>query len=327
MEATNFIIVTGASGWIGRFVCNWLNDHNKHVIGWDLKKAVGPWRSFAEIDISESIKVFRENSTHIIQQPDTLIHCAGYAHRPNETKEEIEKFYKINAEGTQNVVDWAKKIGIKKLVYLSSIAFYDWENVDELPITEEAPVGGTTAYAKSKLLGEEAVRNSGLDYRIVRLATVFGDKDRANFSKLAKAIKKRKFIIPGNGEARKSVISVEKAAEYICRYALMDNPKYKLVNLGYPNVPTLKEICNGFSSECDFPKVRSIPWWLLRGGGLIGDLFSRVKPSFPLTSSNVNKLSTSTWVDCSKASELFPDLKDESFKGSLKQCSNYYSNL
>lgn len=331
MTDTRVVIVTGASGWIGRNICGYLKETGCQVIACDLQNNPGPWDEFIELDISVDTGLPDRGRLSAFPAGEfgyTLIHCAGYAHRPIETPEEKKRFFAINAEGTRRVIDWARTIGVKRFLYLSSIAFYDWPRLaDELPVTEDARLVARTAYAKSKLDGEKFTLKSGLDSRVVRLATVFGTGDRANFRKLSGALKKGRFILPGEGTARKSVISVEFACKWIVRFALMEQPQHRLINLGFGNTPTLREICEAYHEVCGFRMPKSMPMGPLRTLARIGNLMARIKPNFPLTALNVDKLTQSTWVDCSKALELFPELGSITFSEALKESADFYRNL
>jgi len=325
------VIVTGATGWIGRNICQYLQQLNCRVIACDLREQAGPWDDFITLDISQDsgLPDCDTSNRHFPQGVSyALIHCAGYAHRAVETDEEIKRFWAINAEGTRRVLEWASAIKVQKFVYLSSIAFYDW-SVPEVnqPLVEGSLLSGKTDYAKSKLAGENYVKESSLDTRIVRLATVFGDGDIANFSKLAKALKNKRFILPGQGAAKKSVISVAMASRCIAEFALIKDPKHKLVNLGLSKAPTLKEICEAYHCSCGFPRPILFPFAFLRFFALFGDLAAKLKPNFPLTSLNVQKLKSSTWVDCSKAGELFPELADTTFADALEQSKGFYRDV
>lgn len=325
------VIVTGACGWIGRAVCGWLKVNGYTVIACDLAGQAGPWDHFVAFDISNELGIPPLHALGRFSnqlEGAVLIHCAGYAHRPIETAEEVRRFFAINAEGTARVIAWCQIIGIRRIAYVSSIAFYDWENLQgQLPLTESAAVKGTTAYAQSKLRGEELVRTSGLNFRIVRLATVFGEGDKANFSRLASALKRRRFIVPGSGDARKSVISVRKAAEWIARFALLDAPPKQLINLGFKNAPQLREICEAYVAACGFPRPKTLPLGILSLLTKFGDLVAVIRPSFPLTTTNLRKLTQSTWVDCSHAVDLFPEAAKIAFAEELAKCADYYQEL
>lgn len=326
----NGVFVTGANGWIGREVCRSLKAQGCFVVACDLEEQPGEWDRFIQIDLNEDPIASFSSAKEIITAASewSLIHCAGYAHRPIETAEEVERFYAINEGGTKKTISWCRQLGVERIVYISSIAFYDWDaHSEQTALREDAALSGATAYADSKLKGELCVRESGLDYRVVRLATVFGKGDRANFSKLAKALKTKKFIIPGAGDARKSVISVNRAAEWIGQLALMPDPAHRLINLGFSEAPTLGDICEAFSDQCRFPKTHRAPLWFLRLAALAGDVLAKIKPNFPLTSVNVDKLTRSSSVDCSRAVEVFPELSDVRFADELKNAAEYYRDL
>lgn len=324
------VLVTGANGWIGRSVCAYLKSAGCFVVACDLEESPGEWDAFIPLNLLDDPVMEAPAFERVCDRAEkwSLIHCAGYAHRPNETPEEVERFYAINAEGTKRVIDWCGRVGVNRLLYISSIAFYDWEGQPESGrFDEAAPTVARTAYADSKLKGERAVVESGMDFRVVRLATVFGVNDRANFAKLAAALKARRFILPGRGEARKSVVSVDRAAEWISRFATMDDPKHRVLNLGFSEAPDLRTICDAFSEECGFAPARRVPVGLLKSLATAGDLLAKAKPNFPLTSVNVGKLTRSTAVDCSRAEEVFPDLKRVQFSNELRAASDYYRSL
>ncbi len=348
----NFL-VTGASGWIGRCVCKSIVLNGHSVLPTDLVETEGPWSEFQCLDISQPLVAFASGA-----KVDAVIHCAGYAHRPNETSEEQKKFYAVNRDGTKHVLNWCELKGIDRFLYVSSIAFYDWDarqseienrrskteykglrtknhqsprinnGHSSIPTgaTEYHPVSLVTHYAKSKYEGEQLVTSSDLDWRVVRLATVFGEGDRANFSRMVNAMKKHIFPIPGKGGARKSVIPVDLAAEMILEFALMNRPSHQLINVGLPTAPSLREIADAYHAVCGLPICPPIPMPLAKGLGRCGDLAAKVLGKFPFTSETLGKLTTSTEVSVERMLECFPDRKFGSFEEYLKECAEWYAS-
>jgi nucleoside-diphosphate-sugar epimerase len=253
---------------------------------------------------------------------EVFIHCAGLAHKPVETTEVQDQMWAVNDTGTANVLSFCERVGIKRFVYVSTIAGYDWDHV---PANEDHSSQARTEYAKSKLAGERRVLNANLDGRVVRLATVFGTGDKANFLKLSGALKRKRFVIPGDGSARKSVIPVDLAARLITEFARLNNPKHKMINLALPDAPTLKEICDSFSSVCEFPRAPSVSLPILRLLARCGDLASRIRP-LPLNTSVIDKLTTSTWVDTQRMQEILAPIPEVSFASGLRRHSDYYRN-
>jgi UDP-glucose 4-epimerase len=281
----------------------------------------GPWHHFAAIELS-SVRGGPGGWKDRITGADAFIHCAGYAHRPVESPEEVQKFFQVNREGTRLVLDACREKAVRRFTYLGTIAAYSWANGKA--VAEDADLQPRTAYAQSKLEGELLVTQSDLDWRVVRLATVFGQGDRGNFVKLAKALESRRFVLPGDGEARKSVVPVDLTAKLICDFALRDSPQFRLVNVALPDNPTLAEIVDSFVQTCGFPQPRRLPLLVLRGLARIGDALTRVRPGFPLTTANLSKLTASTEVDVSRLLKLFPSQPWPTFRTSLANHCDWY---
>lgn len=317
--------MTGGNGWIGRAVCSQFKRKGFSVVSAGLNQAEGPWDDFMEMDISRDPIISGVTKAKLsAKSPFALIHCAGYAHRPYETPEEVELFGAINDLGTQRVVDLCEYHGIPRIVYLSSIAFYDWGALAGSRAKEDSPLDGKTAYACSKLKGEQIVRESGLDWRVARLATVFGREDRANFRRLANALARGRFVIPGAGVARKSVLPVDLAGELLMELALLEVPRYRLLNLALPDAPTLEQICRGFSDVCGFPVARQVPLRLLKFAAAFGDIATLIRPEFPLNSMNIGKLTTSTHVDVSRMIKTLAPREWGGFSSWLNGAQEYY---
>jgi|GEM_PF-1377304 len=343
------ILVTGACGWIGRKVCEYLSAQGVEVVGADVIPVNSVWlivnggflSAYVQIDITRPIeKDLTSDLGSPLSEINAVIHCAGYAHRPNETPEEQKLFYAVNRDGTKHVLDWCARNDVNRFLYVSSIAFYNWdlegrrprrpdvrsERPRTLQVSEDHPISLPTHYAKSKYEGEQLVRSSSLDWRVVRLATVFGEGDRANFSRMANAMKKRIFPIPGRGGARKSVIPVDLAAELIAEFALMNKPSHQLINLGLPAAPSLKEICSAYHEVCGLPKCPTIPMPLAKGLGRCGDLAAKILGKFPFTSDTLRKLTTDTVVSVARMQECFPDREFGSFQDYLAACAEWYKS-
>ncbi|PTX98376.1 NAD(P)-dependent oxidoreductase [Opitutus sp. ER46] len=319
------MLVTGAKGWIGRHVAFEAGKAGHSVTALDMPPAAaGAWADYRVADIQND-SVLALAGDVAVRGARAIIHCAGYAHRPRETPEEVARFDAINRQGTARVLELARRAGIPRVVYLSSIAFYDWSSGAEMG--EEDALATPTAYAKSKLDGEMLCRESGLDWRVARLGTVFGAGDRANFSKLAGAMAKRRFVVPGAGTARKSVLPVTLAAELLVDLALRDDVPERLVNLALPEAPTLGEICGAFSQACGFPAAPRVPLPILRAAAFAGDMIDRVKPGFPLTSVNVRKLTQSTVVKTERMQRVWPNRQWPTFAEALAPAAEYYRSL
>jgi nucleoside-diphosphate-sugar epimerase len=321
------VILSGGSGWLGSHVLTELVDRRVHVV------SVGrtpPARSDV-CHIAMNLEGYhaapRRELAAAMQgaQRWVFVHAAGLAHVQKETAEMQRQLWRVNSEGTQRVIDLCHDVGIQRVLYVSSTAVYG-RGLGGCagPLREEDPTNPDTAYGESKLAAEQAVRGSQLDWRIVRPATLFGAGDSANFLRLATAIRRRLFVIPGNGEARKSCLPVDLAAQCIVALANQDAPVSRLLNLGLSDAPTLREICSVIANACQVPPPRSLPQWAVACAGLIGDAVGVCGIRSPLTSATLKKLCSSTWVDCVRASQLFPVIAQTTFESAMRHCASYY---
>lgn len=109
----------------------------------------------------------------------------------------------------KNFIYSAKKLGVKRVVFISSTTVL-------LPYDLDVK--------KQKLESEEMIKNSGLDYTILRPTMIYGGEGDNNFSKMLKFIKTKKFfVVFGNGENLIQPIYVDDVASAII--SVLDNKK------------------------------------------------------------------------------------------------------
>jgi UDP-glucose 4-epimerase len=312
------IALTGESGWLGREIAAQLQSHGGHV------RRLGRGRG-GEEQLELTLPAEHPQWDVALAGCAVVVHAAAHVHRPIESPAELALFEAINVQGTAKLLAAAKRAGAKRFVFISSIAVYG-ANFGEV-VAENAALAPTTAYGRSKKAAEDLVRASGLDWVIVRPATIFGTGDRANFHRLAQALQRRRFFVPGAGEARKSVLPVALAGELIAEIATRPIPPGTVMNLALPDAPSLREVCDAFSAACGWPQARSVPLLLLRGTALVGDGLAALGLRFPLTTSTLSKLTTHTQVDTAVMRTLLPRDRWPSFATSLAQCARSYASV
>ncbi|NET62398.1 MAG: NAD(P)-dependent oxidoreductase [Symploca sp. SIO2E6] len=176
------IVISGASGWLGCTIADQAARMHRSI-ALDIEGSPSKSQLVANLASQDSVeKLLMQYHEHELKA-DTFIHCAGLAHRPNETDSIKKAMWAVNDRGTARALEFCERAGISKFLYVSAIAGYDWTK--ETPAKETDILNPKTEYAKSKLAGEERTLNAPIDGRAVRLATVFGSGDKANFLKLS----------------------------------------------------------------------------------------------------------------------------------------------
>jgi nucleoside-diphosphate-sugar epimerase len=117
---------------------------------------------------------------------DAVIHLAGLAHQPVGSANLTAEFRRINIEGTRFLACAAARSGVRKFVFLSSIAAICTRS--DTPIDDGTPCAPVDSYGCSKLEAEEALvlqcKDSETDWCILRPPLVYGPGNPGNMRKL-----------------------------------------------------------------------------------------------------------------------------------------------
>lgn len=106
-----------------------------------------------------------------------VINCAAYT-QVDRAEDEEERAFAVNARGAGNAAQAAKEIGA---TFLHLSTDYAFDGKKRAPYTEEDPPSPLGAYARSKVAGEEAVREAGGRWIIVRTGELYGHGGRNFF--------------------------------------------------------------------------------------------------------------------------------------------------
>ena len=140
---------------------------------------------------------------------ETVFHCAGHAHA--FASSDPEAHWRINFEGTRNLLAAAGEAGVKRFVFLSSVKAMA-EPGDKC-VDEDWPGEPVTPYGKAKRAAEDAVLEAGVRYGMhvvnLRLAMVYGRGGRGNLERMARGIRAGWFPpLPETGN-RRSLVHVD----------------------------------------------------------------------------------------------------------------------
>jgi len=158
------VLVTGATGFIGKYVVSHLLDEGLKVF------SLIPEGENYTFPADKAVETVRGDITGPLRIPaevSAIYHCAGVIKRE-------ELMEPVNVRGTQNVVEAAIAHNCR-LIHLSSAGVVG--NTKEKVVDEETPCNPYSLYEKTKLRAEEIVRqgiDSGLKAQILRPTIVFG---------------------------------------------------------------------------------------------------------------------------------------------------------
>ncbi len=206
---------------------------------------------------------------------DTVFHCAGYAHAFASTNPDVH--WRINFEGTRNLVNAAGKAGVKCFVFLSSVKAM--AEPGEACVDEDWPGEPATPYGKAKRAAEDAVLEAGVRYGMhvvnLRLAMVYGRDGRGNLERMARGIRAGWFPrLPETGN-RRSLVHVQDVVEVMRLVAERPETNGRTYIVAEPRVYSGREIYDairGVLSETGAVSPApnwTLPAWALRAAGRV----------------------------------------------------------
>jgi len=158
------IIITGASGLLGRALVRTFKDASWDVVGWGFSRADGI--SIKKVDLTHQSAV---NEALLDFVPSVLIHAAAERH-PDNIEKDPEGAQRLNVTATQNLAKLCKQMKIK-FIYISTDYVFDGQNP---PYSEDAITNPLNAYGKSKADGEQVTLAESLSHCVFRVPILFG---------------------------------------------------------------------------------------------------------------------------------------------------------
>ena len=185
-------LITGGSGFVGKHLADHLSDCGDDVLTTDISDG-GP----DLLDQSEMDELI------LSTQPQVVYHLAGQADVGASWDAPVTTF-RINAEGTLNVLSACRKADVERVLTISSAEVYGKVPNERLPIDESLPLAPASPYAVSKAAAEmistyEASR--GLEVMCARSFNHFGPGQNINFVTSALALR----ILQAKKDGRKTI--------------------------------------------------------------------------------------------------------------------------
>jgi len=196
------LLITGSTGFVGRHIVRELCSRSMKVRCLARSSSNLTTLNGLDVEICYGDVTNQASLEMALEDVEVAVHLVAII---RETRQAT--FEGVNFLGTRNLVQAAKKTGLRRLIYMSNLGVAPDPH---LPLLY------------SKWLGEEEVRNSGIDFTIFRPSVIFGKGD--GFVTTLADIIKRLPLVPviGSGKTKFQLISIEDVTACLVK-ALDDN--------------------------------------------------------------------------------------------------------
>lgn len=212
------ILVTGATGFVGRALCEELAQQKHEVVAVVRKESAELGDSIETI----SLTTIDESTewTAALQNVDVVVHLAARVHvMRDDAADSLAEFRQVNVDGTLNFAMQASKAGVKRFIFMSSVKVNGESTAIDQPFKFSDVAHPQDAYGISKFEAEEGLvkvsQSTGMKVVIIRPPLIYGDGVKANFANMLKLVK---FGLPlpfGAIKNKRSLIYVENLTSFI----------------------------------------------------------------------------------------------------------------
>jgi nucleoside-diphosphate-sugar epimerase len=210
------ILVTGATGFVGRHLCHELADAGFDVIA-AVRDATVAQRKYPQLSMCREIPDYRQIKAFgdwmpCLEGVDSVVHLAGLAHAMGKGRREaIGLYQQVNETATRALVRACVAAGVSQFIFASTAKVYG-DSSPAGPYHEAdtpAPIG---EYAESKLAAERAIleETAGSSCRavIIRPPMIYGPDVGGNFPRLVRLVKSGIPLPLGSVRNRRSLVSI-----------------------------------------------------------------------------------------------------------------------
>lgn len=235
------ILVTGATGFVGRYLINDLSKTDEVIACVRKKSSLLP----------SAVQQIVGNNFFDIAIPkdtDVIVHLAGIAHNKNNS---VDEFKKINVDGTLELARKALQTNVKRFIFMSSIGV-NGNSTHGRAFTEQDTPNPINDYTISKYQAEVALKelfkDTKTDLVIIRPPLIYAHDAPGNFSKLLMLIKLGQFLPFGCTHNQRSFISIENLVSFITACIYHDTKINEIFLIADDEVISTKQLIQCVSS-------------------------------------------------------------------------------
>ncbi len=291
------VAIIGGSGFIGTRLASILEKQSVDFIIIDKKIGTEYPQKTLVADVRNA-----EELEESLRGADVVVNLAA-EHRDDVTPKSL--YHDVNVTGAKNVCTAVSNLGIKRIIFTSSVAVYGFA----APYTDEtACCKPFNDYGRTKLLAEEvyaawAAEDGKRKLAVVRPTVVFGEGNRGNVYNLFRQIAAGTFLFVGSGRNHKAMAYVGNVASFLVH--IITSPEINGTwNYVDTPIPDMKQLVGAVRSKLGKGSGTGLrlPTFLGLFGGACFDFLAKITgKKFPISRIRVKKFLSESSFSAQKA--------------------------
>lgn len=220
-ERKPIVLVTGASGFVGRHVAPVLARE-----GWSVRRAV---RSPEGMDDEVVIGSIGPDTdwTAALEGVDAVVHLAARVHHKHE-EHAVQLYRNVNIAGTLHLARSAATAGVRQFIFVSTVLVHGRSNEGRAPFSENDILTPRGLYGMSKAAAEAGLRtlarDSDMKISVIRPPLVYGAGAKGNFALLTRAVNLGMPLPFGAIRNHRAFLAVQNLSSFILRRLAHPDP-------------------------------------------------------------------------------------------------------
>lgn len=298
------IFITGASGFVGGALSQYLKDKHQIFAMARSERSAEKVKKVGAIPIRCALNAVKEED---LKNIDLIIHSAAFV----EEWGTRQQFWQANVEGTRQLLEVAKKAGVKKFIHISTEASL-FNGQDMIDIDETYPYPSTTPflYSETKREAEKLVIKANqldqFETIVIRPRLIWGPGDLTILPATIKMVKNGAFRWINNGKNKTATVHIDNLVHGI-DLAIEKGKAGEIYFITDDEVWTMKDFITGLlaTQNITIPN-KNISKGMIRSVASVLDkiwrLF-RIKKAPPITKFTANIMSADCTINLAKAKE------------------------